>query len=223
MTDTLLSTETLRRTGGAGLVLLLHLMAIAFLLRATMPAVQHVSVAPDGTVWFVLPPRVKPQPVRVVPAPTAPPHSTRFAVPRNAITTAPIVPNITTHGDLHALLFDCAPENLANLPPEQRAQCLNAPGSTKPPSDTEVYAEHPTRSHDAAHWARGRARKDAPFLLPCASPDSILATFSLATLLCLAKAAKQGKFDLDELPGYGDKPEAIQTPNGGDPPTHPPG
>jgi hypothetical protein len=216
LTDTLFSTETLRRTGGAGLVLLLHLIMIAFLLRATLHAVQHISTAHEETIWFVPPPRVKPQTVRVVPAPAAPPHSTRFVIPRNTITPAPMVPNITEHGDLHALLFDCAPENLANLPPQQRARCLSAPGSTKPPSDTEVYAEHATRSHEAARWARGVARKHEPLLLPCMPPG-------LGTLLCLAKAAKDGKFDLDELPSYGDKPEDIQTPNGGDPPTHPPG
>ncbi len=218
MTDTLFNTETLRRAGGAGLVLLLHLIAIAFLLNATLHAGKQISPPREGTIWFVLPPRAKPQTVRVIPAPAQPSRSTRFVIPRNAITTAPIVPNLAAHGDLHALLFDCAPENLVNLPPEQRAQCLSAPGSAKPPGDTEVYAEHATRSNNAAHWARGVARKHEPLLLPCASPQSIFATFSLATLICLAKAAKEGKFDLDEQPGYGDKPEQVGVPNGGDPP-----
>jgi hypothetical protein len=211
-----LSTETLRRTGGASLVLLLHLIAIAFLLRATLHAVQHISAAQEETIWFAPLPRAKPQAVRVIPTQTAPPRSIHFTVPHNAITAAPIVPGIAAHGDLHALLFDCAPENLVNLSPEQRAQCLSAPGSARPPSDTEVYAEHATRSNNAARWARGVARKHEPLLLPCMPPG-------LATLFCLAKAAKDGKFDLDELPGYGDRPEIIHTPNGGDPPTHPPG
>lgn len=210
----------LRRVGGASFVLLLHLIAIGFLLNATVHAIRQASPQREGTIWFVFPPRAKPQPVRIIPAPAPPSRVTRFVIPRNAIATAPAVPNFAMHGDLHALLFDCAPENLANLPPEQRAQCASAAGSAKPPDD-EIYAEHSTRSKNATHWARGVARKHEPLLLPCASPQSIFATFSLATVLCLAKAAKEGHFDLDEQPGYGDTPQNVQVPNGGDPPSEP--
>jgi hypothetical protein len=214
--------DVLRRMGGAGVVALLHLIVIAFLLQATFRSAPLIAPAHDGTIWFVFPPRTKPQPVRIVPAPVAPARIAHFAIPRNAITLLPAAPSAAT-GSLHAFLFDCAPENLANLSPDERAQCAGAPGGMKPPDDNEVYAEHATRSHNATHWARGVARKQQPMLLPCANPQSILATFSLATLLCLANAAKQGKFDLDELPGYGDTPENIHVPNNGDPPDRPPG
>jgi hypothetical protein len=209
--------DMLRRASGACLVLLLHLIAIAFLLRATLIPTRHVQFSQENAIWFVLPRRTKPQPLRII----AVPRDRANPLPRDAITVAPSVPGFTAHGDLHALLFDCAPEDLANLPPERRAQCLKAPGSA--PSDTEVYAEHGTRSNNAAHWARGVARKHQPLLLPCANPQSIFATFSLATLMCLAHAAKEGKFDVDELPGYGDTPEDIHVPNNGDPPDRPPG
>lgn len=196
--------QTLRRATGASLVLLLHLVVIAFLLNATVHAIKPVSPSRDGTLWFVFPPRIRPESVRIIPAPAASSPVTRFTIPRTAITTTFAKPNVAAHGDLHALLFDCAPENLASLSPEQRTQCMSAAGSVSLPDDSDITAERPTRSASAAYWARGRARKNAPLLLPCASPDSVFATFSLAGLMCLAKAVKQGKFDLDEQPGYAD-------------------
>lgn len=50
------------------------------------------------------------------------------------------------------------------------------------------------RSHDAALWFRGRARKNAPLLLPCMDPYA--AGVGLSTVLCLGKAAMSGKLDL---------------------------
>ncbi len=208
-----------RRMGGAGLVLLLHLIVIAFLLRATLIAVHVGHPAREGIVWFVFPKPAKTKAVRIIPAPSPQSRAMRFAVPRNAITTAPIVPNIAAHGDLHALLFDCDPENFVNLSPEQRARCGSAPGSAKPPSDSEVYAEHATRSNSAAHWARGVARKHEPLLLPCASPYR--AGIGLSTVICVTHGLING-FDLDNQPGYDDKPEPVGVPNGGDPPAEPP-
>lgn len=206
----------LRRAGGAGFVLLLHLIVIAFLLQATLHTGKRIFAPHEGIIWFVLPPRAKPRPVRVIPAPASPPRVTHFVVPRKTIAIAPALSNFAVHGDLHALMFDCAPENLVNLQPEQRAQCMSAAGSAKAPDDTEVYAEHATRSKNSARWARGVMRKHEPLLLPCMPPG-------LGTIFCLLNAAKEGKIDLDEQPGYGDKPEPVGVPGGGDPPTHPPG
>ncbi len=84
--------------------------------------------------------------------------------------------------------------------------------------DSVDFADHTNRVRDAALWARQKARKNGPALLPCASTQSIYATLSTATLACLANGAING-MDLDARPMYGDKPEDEgHVPNNGDPP-----
>jgi hypothetical protein len=118
---------------------------------------------------------------------------------------------------LHLYLFDCSPENDANLMQEQRAQCARA----APKHDDSVdYADHTDRSHDSVRWARGLARQQAPTLLPCMSSQGV--GVGLATFGCLGKGLVSG-FDLDDESGYGGGPPAeAQVPNGGDPPPPPP-
>ena len=55
-------------------------------------------------------------------------------------------------------------------------------------------------------------RKQNPTLLPCMPP------LSLAAILCASSGISNGGFDLDAMPNYGDKPEPVGVPNGGDPP-----
>ena len=68
---------------------------------------------------------------------------------------------------------------------------------------------HPSRAREAPRWARGKARKNAPTLLPCMPP-------SLASLFCLGEAATNG-LDLDAQPGYSDTQAPQHLPNNGDP------
>ena len=82
------------------------------------------------------------------------------------------------------------------------------------PSNSVDFRDHVNRSADAAHWERGRARKNNPLLLPCMNPQA--AGISLGTLLCLGEGAVEG-FDLDNQPGYGDTPTVTHVPNNGDP------
>lgn len=65
--------------------------------------------------------------------------------------------------------------------------------------------------------AREKERKNLPGLLPCASSQSIFATLSTSTILCLAHGAISG-FDLDARPLYNERPEDTRIPNGDDPP-----
>jgi hypothetical protein len=208
-----------RHITGASAVALLHLIVIAFLMRATLVAVHVGEPAREGIVWFVFPKPVKTKPVRVIPSP--PPQSPRQrAYSFSGIALPPAfaparAPARMPAGGLHALLFDCAPENLATLSAEQRLQCASR---IPTPSDSDLYADHTNRSHDATLWARGRSRKDQPLLLPCASPYS--AGISLGTVICVAHGLING-FDLDNQPGYGDVPQQVGVPNGGDPPSEP--
>src|SRR5262249_18285063 len=113
-------------------------------------------------------------------------------------------------------LFDCRIENLSKLSEEQRAAC--AKSSTGPrPDDSVDFADHTNRARDATRWSREKARKNQPAPLPCASSQSIFATLSTGTLLCLAHGAING-FDPDSAPIYGERPEETHLPNGGDPP-----
>ena len=67
----------------------------------------------------------------------------------------------------------------------------------------------------AALWARGRARRNAPGLLPCMNSRGL--GVGLGTLLCLEKGVTQG-FKPDEQQSYGDPPpEQVHVPNNGDP------
>jgi hypothetical protein len=114
-------------------------------------------------------------------------------------------------------LFDCRPENLSTLTPEEQADCASASSGMKK-DDSVDFADHSDRVRDAALWARQKARKNGPLLLPCASTQSIYATLSTATLACLADGAING-MDLDARPMYGDKPkDEGHVPNNGDPP-----
>jgi hypothetical protein len=206
------------RAAATLLVLVLHAILIAAFLRMTIASPPADVPMREMVLWFVPAPHPKP-PVPKERANTSVRHRTvsspRF--PEYPAITAPPPPAISAPGleGLHAFLFNCALENLANLTPEQRAQCA---GTVPKSNDSVDYADHTNRSKDAQLWARRRARKNGPLLLPCASPYGIS---PLGTLMCLGKSAITGKLDLDAMPQYGDRPEEVHVPNGGDPPDGP--
>ena len=139
----------------------------------------------------------------------------RPVAPAPGEATAPPAPNNT--GSLKGLyfyLYECTPENFANLTEAEKARCAQA--SLSPvPNDTRSLLNQPSRAKDAPHWERALARKNAPPLLPCMSPGG----FSpLGTALCLGKAAVKGGFgDLDDASGYGDAPSVVREPSTGVP------
>jgi len=198
------------RLAGAGFVVVLHVMLIALLLRAGF--VQHLFQPARETILVLTPP--KPVPAVTPPAPPPPVPVPQVRLPNAQALPAP---QASPGVDLKSLenfgraLLDCRPENIANLPPEQRGRC-NAL-SLKPRGDVD-FADHTDRSRDAALWARGRARKNGPALLPCMSNQGI--GVGLGTLLCLGKGAVDG-FNPQEQPIYGDRPQEVHVPNGGDP------
>lgn len=154
----------------------------------------------------------KPAPVAPVEMPRPRPHIP--TVMPKAVAPETAAPDTTALQGLHALLFDCGPDQI--LTDEERKRCESVTGAPKPDVAAGVRIG-PERSKDAARWARELARKQAPLLLPCASPYA--AGVSIYTLYCLGKGAIEG-FDLDALPGYGDVKHTRHGPRPGDtPPT----
>ncbi|MBV9990217.1 MAG: hypothetical protein JOZ72_02905 [Alphaproteobacteria bacterium] len=200
-----------QRLAGAALVAALHVAIVAMLLQAgLMPRLLRTA---HETILYLTPPK---PPVAAEPAPPPPPAPAPIvrlpqALPKPAPPPLPGVDLKSLEGFGRTLL-DCSPQNIANLAPEDRHRCDAL--SLKPRGDVD-FADHTDRSRDAALWARGRARKNAPMLLPCMNSRGL--GMGLGTVLCLAKGATQG-FRADEQQSYGDAPpEQVHVPNGGDP------
>jgi hypothetical protein len=204
----------LRRIASAGAVLVLHLIVLALWLNAST-AVRPKN-APLETILYLSPP--KPEIKPTVPAMPQPKAHALTLPDRSAIAVPAMKDNdAKALQGLGRALFDCRAENLSKLTPEQQAGCASASSGMKK-DDSVDFADHTNRVRDAALWARQKARKNGPPLLPCASTQSIYATLSTATLACLANGAING-MDLDARPMYGDKPEDEgHIPNNGDPP-----
>ncbi|HTT99411.1 MAG TPA: hypothetical protein VMF58_15285 [Rhizomicrobium sp.] len=215
-----------RKAFGAAAVVILHVAIVAVLLNATM--VQRMfRAAPRETILYLQPlqkPQAKPQ---VVPPPKRAESSARRTAPvvipqavHSPTSPAPTVgPASKAESVPGYQLYDCRTANLAKLTPEARAACAKAQiGPKQDKGDAVDYADHTNQIPGHERWAREKARKNAPTLLPCASNQSAFVTASTATILCLAKGAING-FDLDDQPGYDDKPnEESHVPNNGDPP-----
>ncbi len=202
-----------RKIFGAAAVIVLHIAIIAILLNTTI--VQDIfKPAPHETILLLRPlpkPEIKhPEPAARRMMPTFPLQDYRgVTLPKtNEGSKAP--------AGLGFQLFDCRIENISKLTEEQRALCAKSSTGLKP-NDSVDFADHTNRAKDAERWAREKQRKNGPLLLPCASTQSIYATLSTATLLCLAHGAIKG-FDPDSSPIYGDRPEEFHVPNNGDPP-----
>ena len=202
-----------RRFAGVAGAILLHIGVIAALLNAFYRPAPSIGSSAEHIVWFRLAPKPA-EKVVIPPKQRARVISTPFHYPDYSKINLPPMPGETDLGALHGFLFDCAPENLNNLTPEQRAQCATASTGHKP-DDSVDYADHTDRSKNAVRWARGLMRKQQPLLLPCMPPLN-----PIITVICLTKGASQG-FDLDMQPRYSDKPEDIHVPNNGDPPGPP--
>lgn len=210
-----------RKFAGAAAVVILHVAIIAILLNSTV--VHRIfKPEPKETILYLQPlmkSKVKPQvrhvapPARRVAPPVMPQSPSSPTVPQtNGQTSNP-------PAALGYQLYDCRAANLPKLTDAQRAACAKAQvGPKEDKGDSVDFADHSDQVPGAERWAREKARKNAPTLLPCASAASIFATMSTATIACLAKGAING-FDLDSQPSYADKPkEATHVPNNGDPP-----
>lgn len=206
-----------RRVGSALLVVLLHGLVILALLRIAIHRPEQAPAARELILHFVPPaaaPKAKPE--------TPPPQTFRLIVPEVPVSPAPgestaPPPAANNPGSLRGLyfyLYECTPENFANLTETEKARCAQA--SLSPvPNDTRKVLNQPSRAKDAPRWERALARKKNPALLPCMSPGGINL---IGTAYCLGKSAvKGGVGDLDEAPGYGDAPSVVRDPPTGVP------
>ena len=200
----------LRKTVSASAVLALHVLIVA----SFVLAMQNTPVVVRGVheiTLMLLPIVAKPKPGiktlnkrRPPVASSALPTLTRPAHPAEA-------PRANSFQSLHGLLFDCGPDQI--LTPEDRKRCQAIAGAPQP-DETGRLRNPRERAKDATHWARALARKQAPLLLPCASPYA--AGVGIGTLICLGKGVLEG-FDLDAQPGYADVQKPWHLPNNGDP------
>ncbi|MGN6517035.1 MAG: hypothetical protein ACTHLR_14480 [Rhizomicrobium sp.] len=196
-----------RKLVGGVAVLLLHLLVVAALLSATQLTVHPVTETREIILHLVAPEAPPQRNEKKVPAakPTAIREPAPVFVPPPAF-TPPATSRAPALNGLNRQLFGCSPDQLASATAEERAACASASlGPRYDPGATD-YRDHTGRSKSAAQWARDRARKNAPMLLPCMSP----AGFSpLYTAYCLAKTAVTGKLEGESQMGYQDIPDHI--------------
>jgi hypothetical protein len=200
-----------RKLASAGAVVVLHILVLALWLSH---GGSHRVTSPRETILYLsplpkppdrkpsTPPRAPRPAVRLAPLPDT--HA--IAIPTFKDNAIPALPG------LGRSLFGCRPENFANLSPEEQAACASASNGPKP-NGAPDFRDHSDRVAGAALWARQKARKNGPLLLPCASPNGLN---PIGTALCLAGAVANG-IKPDEQPIYGDRPQDVHVPNGGDP------
>jgi hypothetical protein len=208
-----------RKGFGAAAVVVLHIAIVAVLLNATI--VQRMfRPAPHETILYLQPlakpkPQPTPQAKRIAPLlrPVVPAsklqNSTGIIVPQTTDETA------KANSRPGYQLYDCRAANLPKLTADQRAACAKSAIGPKQDDNSVDYADHSDQVPGAARWAREKARKNGPTLLPCAS--NVALAVALGTVLCLADGAING-FDLNAQKQYGDRPEDYHVPNNGDPP-----
>ncbi|HEY8947925.1 MAG TPA: hypothetical protein VIM56_03475 [Rhizomicrobium sp.] len=197
-----------RRLVGGAAVLLLHLLVIAALLSTTRWTFAPTS-EPKEIILHLIAPKSEPNPEEKKKLPTAAPRTVREPAPAFVPPPAFTPPTTSTAPALNGLnrqLFGCTPDALASATPAERAACASASlGPRYDPGATD-FRDHTDRSRSAAQWARDRARKNSPLLLPCMSPDG---WSPLYTAYCLAKTAVTGKLEGESQRGYQDQPDHI--------------
>jgi hypothetical protein len=166
---------------GLFLALLLH----AFPLTAPRPLLRETLFLLPRLIEKPPPPPPAPRIIDARPPATSRPAPPIVVAPPQI--TAPAAPAPPSQADIQALgraLFNCAPENYGNLPPEQRAHCTH-------PGEGMAMNQPPnlmgTRSHvkDEAYWQEELAREQSPTMLPCMGG---------LNLLCVLKMIATGDF-----------------------------
>ena len=155
------SPDKKRRLIALGGVLSVHLALLALLLSG-MPRIAGVRDAPRE-IFFSFAPLPKPRetsPPAPVPSPApAAPSRTRPVPPE-----AGIAPNPQARG-VDVPLFRCAPQDLADLSPEERDRCAAAFAAPVPRDAIPgTVREHAV---DADRWSAAIASRNAPVTMPC--------------------------------------------------------
>ncbi len=147
---------------GGGLVLGIHVLAIVFF-SASLTTTRFTLPTQHEIFFFFRPKPPPPAPPRkpVFIPPTAPAAPVFPEAPLPPAPSALIPPDVKGLGQS---LFGCAPENLANLTPEERAHCGGAPGFASIHGDDlpTALVEHALQ---AARWRAALHERNAP--MPC--------------------------------------------------------
>ena len=157
----------------------LSLLLVALLHAALLFAVLHflvmtpkrgIASAPEHLLEMIINTAKKPVPI-IIPAGRARPTPARpttggetsGAMPSYAPPVAP--PDITGLGQA---IFGCAPENIPNLTPDQRAHCANAMGGFIRP-DEHALTEPKSHVQDPARREAEMRAKNGQARVPCTS------------------------------------------------------
>lgn len=167
------------------LVLLLHALLLLALLRLMIPP-QTIATHPERLLEMIIDTSRAPAPIAPQQKP-APPQ--RGGAPSGATPSfvPPFAPS-TQAPDIRGLgqaILGCAPENLSNLTPEQRAHCPNV--FTRP--DDSAVLEPRSHVKDPARRAAEMAAKNTPGHVPCTyiAADSVQRQVAPALdLVCIA-------------------------------------
>ena len=149
------------------LVALLHAVLLFAILHfmVVMPKARRMS-APEHLLEMII--NTAKKPVIIIPAQRAPPVPSR-RMPGGVFsgklpfTVPPVAPPDVT--GLGQALFGCAPENLTNLTPEQRAHCTDS----LPHFDDHALLEPKSHVQDPARREAEMRAKKRPGRVPCTS------------------------------------------------------
>jgi hypothetical protein len=173
---------------GVALVLLLHLTLLWALLRTEFAA---PLLPRERETIMVLPPIAKPpkprpkiKPVRRTAA--APAQTPFYRYPALPLPQSP--PDLKEFG---RALFGCAPEQLSELSPEDRAHCTDN-FDNRAFADLPPGAEMKERSAQAKRWAAAITARNAAVRIPCAyftKTGGAGVTVPMADVTCILRNA----------------------------------
>ena len=144
------------------LVLLLHALMLLVLLRFTVQKHAPLTPVAEHLLEMIIPAAKLPVPRRAAPRPLPPiiPSPGPFPAPVPSLAPPAQAPDITGLG---RALFGCAPENLSNLTPDERARCPSV--FTRP--DQSAMIEPKSHVKDPKRRAAEMDSKNTPDRVPC--------------------------------------------------------
>lgn len=170
----------------------LSLLLVALLHAALLFAVLHFLVvaprrglsAPEHLLEMIIDTARKPAPIIIPAGPARPTPAqptqggeTSGTVPSYAPPVAP--PDITGLGQA---IFGCAPENIPNLTPDQRAHCANAMGGFTRP-DEHALVEPKSHVQDPARREAEMRARNGQARVPCTSLTEVQTSPGGATIV----------------------------------------
>jgi|HubBroStandDraft_5_1064220.scaffolds.fasta_scaffold75490_2 hypothetical protein len=162
------------------LVVLLHALLLFAVLHFMVTAQRSARPAPERLLEMIISTARKP-----LPAPMTAPPSKPMAAPQRGGEYKGVMPSYAPPAaapdvtGLGQALFGCAPENIPNLTPDQRAHCTN--GFTRP--DDNALIEPKSHVQDPARREAEMRTKNTPGRVPCTSLTEVQTSLSGNTLV----------------------------------------